>query len=115
MPRAVATNQAGGELVEIGLADDQRASLSQQRDHGGVLAWPIREGRAGRGSRHAGDVDVVLNPAGNAPQWLGYGIERAERRCLPQQRLAVGEVDEYPRVRRRGDPLEYGLYHSRRR
>ena len=44
-------NQAGGELIEIGLADDNGAGRPQFGDGGCVGCRPVGEGRARRGGR----------------------------------------------------------------
>ena len=67
-------DQAGGELIEVGLADDDRAGLPQARDHGRVARGLVGEGRTGRRGRQALDVDVVLDRDRNA-------VERAARCC----------------------------------
>ena len=60
--RRAGADQAGGELVEVGLA------RRRPRRHRAGAARPapmrvghVRERRAGGGGRHAGDVDVVLH------------------------------------------------------
>ena len=65
----------------FGLAEPHRAGRDQARDHAGRCVGDVTEGRAGRGGRHAGDVDVVLD-----------GERYAEQRMALQQRgpLAAG-------------------------
>ena len=73
--RRAHADQAGRELVEIGLAENERARRAQPRDGGRVLARPVGEGRARRRGRQAADVDVVLDRDRDA-------VER-QRRVLP--------------------------------
>jgi len=54
-------DQAGGELVEVGLADHDGAGLDQAPHHLGRELGLIGETRAGGGGRQAGHVDVVLH------------------------------------------------------
>ena len=61
-------DQAGGELVEIGLADDDGAGRAQPRHRGRIVRRLIAEGRTGRRGRQAGDVDIVLHRDRNAVQ-----------------------------------------------
>ena len=59
-------DQAGGELVEVGLADDDGAGLDQALHDLGRLLRLVGEARAGGGRRQAGDVDIVLHREGHA-------------------------------------------------
>jgi hypothetical protein len=54
-------DQAGGELVEIGLADQDGTGGAQPGDRLRVALGDIGEIGAGGGHRPAGDVDVVLH------------------------------------------------------
>ncbi len=54
-------HEPGGELIEVGLADDECAGLPEARNRGGVLAGRIRERGAACRSRQARHVDVVLD------------------------------------------------------
>ena len=55
-------DEAGGELVEIGLADDERArALRSRATASASRSRRIGKVRTGRGGRQAGDVDVVLD------------------------------------------------------
>ena len=58
--------QAGSELVEVGLPDQDRARFDQPSDGGGVLRRLVRVRGTGRGGRQAGRVDVVLDRERNA-------------------------------------------------
>ena len=53
-------DQAGGELVEVGLAHAHRPGIDQLLHRRGVLQRQRLERRAGGGGGEAGDVDVVL-------------------------------------------------------
>jgi hypothetical protein len=68
---------AGGELVEIGLADEQRACGLQPGDDGRVDRRLIGVVRATGRRRHARDVDIVLHHEGQAPQRQGVRRRRA--------------------------------------
>ncbi|KAF0258475.1 hypothetical protein DOU02_08335 [Clavibacter michiganensis subsp. michiganensis] len=58
---AAGADETGGELVEVGLAEHERAGLPQARD-GGRVDLGRRGGGRARGRRgHPGDVDVVLH------------------------------------------------------
>ena len=54
-------DEAGRELVEIGLADDDRAGRPQLCDRRRILRRRIGESRAGRRGRQALRVDIVFN------------------------------------------------------
>ena len=77
-------DQAGGELVEIGLADDDGAGPPEPRDAGRVLARVVREGRAGGGGRQSRDVDIVLDRDRHA-------VEREIGIAIGRQRRGFGE------------------------
>ena len=74
-------DQARRELVEIGLAEADRAGFLELRHHEGVGLSGIGEVRAGSRGRHAGDVDIVLDREGNAPERTAVGL--AKRAWLP--------------------------------
>ena len=69
-------DQAGGELVEVGLADQQRAGGKRALDRGGAGLGRVGEGRTGGRGRQARGVDVVLDGERDAPQRLGAGSKR---------------------------------------
>ena len=54
-------DETGRELVEIGLADRDRAGGAQPLHAGRVGLRRVGEGRARGGGRQAGDIDVVLD------------------------------------------------------
>ena len=81
-------DKAGGELVEIGLADDDRAGPLQALDDEGRARGRISKGRTGRGGRQAGDVDIVFDREGNAEQRLAFRPRPAAARR--RQRLRLG-------------------------
>ncbi len=64
-------DQAGGELVEVGLAHADRTGIDQLLHRRGVLQRPRLEGRAGGGGGEAGDVDVVLDRERHTEQGQG--------------------------------------------
>ena len=82
-------DEAGRELVEIGLADDDGAGRAQCRHDGRVALGSVGELRAGGGGGQPGDVDVVLDRE-RAPR-------PAPRRCArfppgrPRRRPRRGE------------------------
>ncbi len=61
-------DEAGGELVEIGLADDDGAGGAEPRHRGRIARGHVGEGRAGGGGRQSRNVDIVLHRDGNAIQ-----------------------------------------------
>ena len=71
-------HKSGGELIEIGFADQNRASLKQTRDDGRVLLRNISKLHAGGGRRQARDVDVVLDGERHAPQRFCDRVKRAK-------------------------------------
>ena len=98
-------DQAGGELVEIGLADDERAGRAQARHRGRIVRRLIAEGRTGRRRRHAGDVDIVLHRDGNAIK-RAPGGSRAKRARFGQYFGFRPQADEYGAVAMRADARE---------
>ncbi len=59
--RRAGADEAGRELVEVGLADDDRARRPQRRHSAASRGGPVCELRAGRGGGQSGGVDVVLH------------------------------------------------------
>lgn len=68
------SDEAGRELVEIGLADDDGAGRAQALHCGGVTRRRIGEGRACGGGRKAQRVDIVLDRDRHAVQRQAGGI-----------------------------------------
>ena len=64
--RRAHADQAGRELIEIGLAENERAGFAQPRDASGVLVRTIAVSRARGRRRQALDVDIVLDGNRNA-------------------------------------------------
>ena len=87
-------DQAGCELVEIGLADDDGAGRAQSCDRRRILRGRIGEGRAGRRGRQAQRVDIVLHRDRHAVQRKRCGILRGQRLGLRQRLLLVAQADE---------------------
>ena len=77
-------DEAGGELIEVGLADDDGARPLEPLDDEGRALRPIGEGGTRRGRRQAGDVDIVFDREGNA-------LERLALRPRGHERLGGGE------------------------
>ncbi len=64
--RRTRADKAGRELVEIGLADGDRARRDESRDDGGTFLRHIGIGRAASAGRQASDIDIVLHREGQA-------------------------------------------------
>ena len=65
---AARADKTGRELVEIGLADQDRARVQQALHDEGGFGGIIGEGRTGGGGRKPRDIDVVLDREGHAGQ-----------------------------------------------
>ena len=78
-PGCAHPDKAGRELVQIGLADQDRPGIKKILHRKGGFGRGVLERRAGRRRRHAGHVDIVLDREGNAPERSG-GVEGAKRR-----------------------------------
>jgi len=63
---AACADKAGGELVEVGLADADRARRQQAFDHRGRGIGPIGKGGAGGGGFKPRHIDIVLHRKGDA-------------------------------------------------
>ena len=83
-------DQPGGELVEIGLADQDRAGGEQPLDRGGRRAGHVGELRAGGGGRQAGDVDIVLDRERHAPERAALGCRHRLELSGPGPQLGLG-------------------------
>ena len=59
-------NETGRELVEVGLADDDRAGALQPRHGLRIMLRHVGECGASGGRRQASDIDVVLHRDGDA-------------------------------------------------
>ena len=96
-------HEPGGELVEIGLADQDRTGGQQAGHRGRRLGRPVGKARAGRGRGQSGDVDVVLHGERHAPQRQHAPVLRRER-AGGRQGLRLGhERDEDAGITGRGD------------
>ena len=86
-------DQAGGKLVEVGLADPQRTGIEQTLHHAGTAPGLIRKGRAGGGGGFSGDIDVVLDRKGHAQQRVaaqqGVAIRVFGQACGQQRELRL--------------------------
>ena len=82
-------HQAGGELVQVGLAQPQRAGIQQPLHHRGTALGQPFEGLAGGGGGHAGDVDVVLDGEGHAQQGVALHQFGTGQRFLQPRRQPV--------------------------
>ena len=113
-------DQAGGELIEIGLADDDGAGRAQSRDRGRILRGRIGESRAGGGGRQALRVDIVLHRDRHAIQRKLRGVLRRQRFGFRHRILFVAQADEHGGIVMVADALiaaRHGLRrgHGRRR
>ena len=84
--RGAGAGQAGGELVQVGLADDDRAGVEQPAHAVRVPGRGVAERRAGRGGGQPGDVDVVLDRERDAEQRRQLGAVRAASGRLAARR-----------------------------
>ena len=66
--RRARTDQPGGELVHVGLADEQRSGLLQATNHCGALRRRKSIRGAASGCGHAGHVEIVFHRKGLAGQ-----------------------------------------------
>ena len=66
--RAAHPHQPGGELVQIGLADQQRPRRQQMRHRRGVVAGRIGKRRTGRRGGQPCHVDIVLHRKRHPPK-----------------------------------------------
>ena len=100
--RRAQADEAGCELVEIGLAYHDGAGRAQARDGSGVCLRHVREIGAGGGSRQACDIDIVLDRKGNAPKRLPA---RSRRAYFLMNVRARSQRNEYSGVVRRLDAI----------
>jgi len=91
-------DEAGGELVEIGLANDEGAGSSQARHRGRIVGRVEAESRTGRRGRQAGDVDIVLDREGHAVERQIFVARGFERLGLGQHLGFVAQGDEQRRI-----------------
>ena len=113
-------DETGRELVEVGLADRQRPGGAQPRHDEGVALGGVGEGRAARRRRAPGEVDVVLDREGNAPERparvvapepLGLGYQPLARDQVQEDAGIAGGIDPAERLRdhgRRREPARVG-------
>ena len=66
--RRARTDEAGRELVEIGLADQHRSGGHQPLNDRGRSGGRVGKSGAGGRGRHAGDIDIVFHGKRNAEQ-----------------------------------------------
>ncbi len=92
--RRAHADEAGCELVEIGLADDDRAGRAQALHRGQIMRRRIREGRAGRGGRKSQRVDIVLHRDRHAVERQAGGIPCGKLLGLRDRVLLVAQADE---------------------
>ncbi len=85
--------QARGELVEVGLADRDRAGVDQPLHDRGVPLRRVGERRAAGGGRQAGEVDVVLDREGNAVERQARRIPAFQVSCVDAEGARVEPAD----------------------
>jgi hypothetical protein len=91
-------DQPGGELVEVGLADDDRPGLLEPGDRSCIRVSLIGKGRTGCRGGHSFHVDVVLHRNRNAvKRQIALGC-RAQRSGFVCGILLVAKGDEYRRI-----------------
>ncbi len=98
-------DQAGGELVQVGLAEDDRAGRAQPRHRGRVGRGPVGVRRGARARGQAGDVDVVLDGRDQA----GQRQRRIDPGGLGEHLVAGSEVDPDLGPARAADAVVGGL------
>ncbi len=72
--RRAGADQPGGELIEVGFANHNRASGFQAGDDGGVGVGVKGKIRTGGGGREARDINIVLHRKGDAEQRQRGGV-----------------------------------------
>ncbi|MGF6301197.1 hypothetical protein OKW42_004550 [Paraburkholderia sp. WC7.3d] len=75
--RRTRADETRRELIEIGLADENRACVQQTRYRERRFARRVGEGIACGGGRQAGEVDVVLHRERHAAEWHAGEERRA--------------------------------------
>ena len=105
----------GGELIEIGLADDNGACGLQQRNDSRILRRRVGIVWAGSRCRHARHIDVVLHREGDAPQGPRDGIKCAQRFHLGNKHRLLCQMQENAGITRVTDTLEYRVDHLKGR
>ena len=102
--RRAHADQPGRELIQIGLADDDRAGMTQAAHRAGVDVGIVGEGRARRRRRQAFDVDIVLHRDRHAEQRKAARARvAAERPHLGDRIRLVAQADEDRRIGMRAD------------
>ena len=107
--------QPGRELVEIGLADRNRAGVDEALHDRRVPIRPIGEGRAAGGGRMAGKVDAVLDRERNPVEGPSDRPLRLQTHGPRQQLVPREHADPDLVVAAGGDALHDALDDSRRR
>ena len=101
-------DQAGRELVEVGLADHDRARRDEPLHDLGRLLRLVGEARAGGGGGEARDVDIVLHRERDAEQRQVLVGPAGPARPLASRKRGVGHAaDPDLVVARRGDALQH--------
>ena len=99
--------QTGGELVEVGLADQQGAGRDQSFDDRADLTETCRETGTSRGRRQTADIDIVLDREREPEEGQGIGADRGgalfKRSGRRQQPIRVNQRYPDAIVAARGD------------
>ena len=109
--RTAGAVEAGGELVEVGLADQDRAGVEQADDDRRGRGGDVGVVGAGERGRPAGDVDAVLDgerdPEEREPGLLGGG--QGLQLSAPGEQVGLGDHGDPDRVVTAGLDLAQGL------
>ena len=99
-------DQAGRELIEIGLAEHERSGLPQPGDARGILVGAIAVSRARGGGRQPVDVDIILDRDRNAVERQRFIAAACQRARLGDDVCFFAQRDEDRRVIMGADALE---------
>ena len=90
--------QPGGELVEVGLPDRDRAGRDETLNCCGMPVRGVGEGGAGGGGRHERDVDIVFDRERDAPKRQPGPVRWIERRDKAVDRPRRSHMQEDPGI-----------------
>ena len=102
--RGAHADQSGGELVKVGLADQDRSSGEQAGDRRSGEGGFVGEGWAGSGGGQALNVDVVLDREGYPPKRHRVRVEGTKCRNGVQSLGFRHQRDEDPGIVNAGEP-----------
>jgi hypothetical protein len=104
--RGADAGEPGRELVEVGLADEDRAGVEQPADGGGVARRPVGEGGTAGGRREPGGVDVVLHRERDPEERECGGVQLFEGARPLAEFAGWDPADPHGVVAALGDALE---------